>query len=239
MLVYVVEDDEQQRDFFTKTLQTQQHQVIAFRDTISAQNYFYEHNKPDAILLDYKFDNGPDGMLLAGQVHAMCPSAAVVMTSAYADKAEIVQALRIGVDDFLLKPIDMNELLQRVGNAVLKRRTTHPVDVTIRKLGELRFDPATRVATWHGRNIALTRSEAILLTQITAHPGQVYNYSELYALCTGEHVAPSEASKGLRTHVHNLKHKFSDAVTDAPCPIVSIRGDGIVWNARGEESEVK
>ena len=48
MLIYVVEDDDQQRDFFIKVLQANQHDVVPFKDTISAHNYFLSHPAPDA-----------------------------------------------------------------------------------------------------------------------------------------------------------------------------------------------
>ncbi|MEP7288642.1 MAG: response regulator transcription factor [Chloroflexota bacterium] len=237
MLIYVIEDDPQQRDYFTKTLQADQHEIVAFQDTIAAHNYFMTHASPDAALIDFRFEGGPNGLSLARQIHAIYPTAAVVMTSSYAEKDDIIDAFREGIDDFLLKPVPPKELIKRLGNAVIERRTKYPVDTTERQLGALTLNPNTRQAWWHGQPLALTRTEFTLLLQITARPGHLFNYPELYATCTGDHVDPSLAARKLKTHVFNLRHRFIEIAPDAPCPILSKRGEGLAW--RTADGDIK
>lgn len=229
MLIYVVEDEPQQRDFFTKSLQAEQHDVVAFIDTIAAHNYFVAHPVPDAVLLDFRFLGGPNGLSLARQVHAIHPTTAVVMTSNYAEKDDIVEAFRAGIDDFLLKPVDDKTLVQCLGNAVIQRRTKYPTDLAERFLGDLRLDPASRQAWWKGQPLTLTRTQFTLLLQLTAKPGRWFNYAELYAACTGDHIDPAQAGEKLKTHVHNLRQRFREVDPSSYCPIVSRRGDGISW----------
>lgn len=235
MLIYVVEDDDQQRDFFIKVLQANQHDVVPFKDTISAHNYFLSHSAPDAVLIDFRFEGGTNGLSLAGQIHAMRPTAAVLMTSCYADKEDIVDAFHKGIDDFLLKPVEPRKLVQSLGDAVIQRRTAHPVDSRERHLGELRIDPNTRQAWWHDQPLRLTHTEFTLLVQITARPGHVFNYAELYATCTGEHIDPCSASKKLKIHIHHLKQKFIAVEPAALVPIASRRGDGLYWATEAKE----
>jgi len=232
MLIYVIEDDPQQRDYFTKTLQVEQHTVIAFKDTIAAHNYFMAHAAPDAVLIDFRFEGGPNGLSLARQIHAIHPTTAVLMTSCYADKDDIVEAFRGGIDDFLLKPVDPKVLVQRLGNAVIERRTTHPLNTTERKLGELKLDPTVRQAWWKEQLLNLTKTQFTLLLQITAQPGRLFNYAELYATCTGDHIDPALAAKKLKTHVHNLRQRFKEIDSSAYCPIVSKRGEGLAWQVK-------
>jgi two-component system response regulator PrrA len=194
------------------------------------------HSTPDAVLIDFRFDNGPNGLSLARQIHAVRPSAAVVMTSCYADKDDIIEAFRNGIDDFLLKPVNAKTLVQHLGDAVIERRTKHPANVVERQLGELRLNPNTREAWWHGQPLNLTKTEFTLLVQITALPGQLYNYAELYAACTGDHIDPSLAAKKLKTHVFNLKHKLQTA-SNAPCPINSTRGEGLSWQSESSKPQ--
>ena len=228
MLIYVVEDDVQQRDYFTKFLQATHNEVIAFKETIGAHNYFMTHSAPDAALIDFRFENGPNGLSLARRIHAVYPSSAVLMMSCYAEKEDIVEIFRNGVDDFLLKPVEIKELNQRIGDAVIERRTKHPLDSVERQLGALKLSPATRQAWWHGRLLELTKTQFTLLARLTAQPGHIFNYADLYASCTGDHIDPAEAAKRLKTHLYNLKVKFSK-VSTAPCPILSKRGEGVLW----------
>lgn len=229
MLIYVVEDDPQQRDYFIKTLQAEQHEVIAFKDTIAAHNYFMVHNTPDAALVDFRFEGGPNGLSLARQIHNIRPSAAVIMTSCYADKDDIIDAFRNGIDDFLLKPVSPKALIQHLGDAVIERRTKFPVDTAERQLGALKLNPNTRQAWWHGQPLRLTRMEYTLLLQITARPGHMFNYAELYSACTGDHVDPAQAGKKLKTHIFHLRHRFIDTAPGEQCPVTSRRGEGLCW----------
>ena len=165
---------------------------------------------------------------LARRIHAVYPSAAVLMMSCYAEKEDIIEIFRNGVDDFLLKPVEIRELNQRLGDAVIERRSKYLLDSVERQLGALKLFPETRQAWWHGNPLALTKTQFTLLTRLTAQPGHVFNYADLYATCTGAHIDPAEAAKRLKTHLHNLKVQFKK-VSPAPCPIVSRRGEGVLW----------
>ena len=228
MLIYVVDDDFEQRDYFTKILQVSHHEVIAFKDTYAAHNYLMAHNAPDAALIDFRLENGPNGLSLARKMHALHPSAAILMMSCYAEKEDIIEIFRNGVDDFLLKPVEIRELNQRLGDAVIERRSKYLLDSVERQLGALKLFPETRQAWWHGNPLALTKTQFTLLTRLTAQPGHIFNYADLYATCTGAHIDPAEAAKRLKTHLHNLKVQFKK-VSPAPCPIVSRRGEGVLW----------
>lgn len=228
MLIYVIEDDLQHRDFFTKVLQADQHEVIAFQDTLTAHNYFMSHTAPDAVLIDFRFDRGPNGLSLARQIHAVYPTSAVVMTSCYADKKDIIEAFRNGIDDFLIKPVDPKDLVKCLGDTVIMRRTRFPIDTAERQIGSLKLNPQSRQAWWYGRLLELTKTEYTILLKLTANPGHIFNYADLYANCTGDHIDPSEAAKKLKTHIHNLKTRFK-RISTTPCPILARRGEGVLW----------
>jgi len=237
MLIYVIEDDPQQRDFFTKTLQAEQLEVIAFKDTIAAHSYIMLHGVPDAALIDFRFEGGPNGLSLARQIHNIHPAAAVVMTSCYADKDDIIEAFRSGIDDFLLKPVNAKTLIQHLGDTVIERRTKHPLDTAERQLGALKLNPNTRQAWWHEQELSLTKTQFTLLLQITARPGHMFNYAELYATCTGDHIDPALAAKKLKTYIFHLKHRLLENDPKTPCPIVSKRGEGLSWHLEDDKSK--
>src|SRR5262249_8369150 len=121
-------------------------------------------------------------------------------------------------------------LMQRLGNAVMDRRTQHPVNTAERYLGALKLNPTLRQAWWKGQALDLTKTQFTLLLQITAQPGRRFNYAELYAACTGDHIDPALAGQKLKTHVHNLRKHFKKIDT-VDCPIVSKRGEGLAWQA--------
>ena len=206
MLIYVVEDDVEQRDYFTKFLQAIHNEVIAFKDTIGAHNYLMTHSAPDAALIDFRFENGPNGLSLARKIHGLHPSSAVLMMSYYAEKEDIIEMFRNGVDDFFIKPVEIKDLNQRLGDAVIERRTKHPLVSVERQLGALKLSPETRQAWWHDSPLELTKTQFTLLARLTAQPGHIFNYADLYATCTGDHVDPAEAAKRLKTHLLGQSH---------------------------------
>ncbi len=234
MLIYLVEDDPASRDALTRMLRLERHEIVAFSNAVEALNYLYSHPSPDVALIDYQLPGGPNGANLAQHIRLKFPNTAVIMISAYAGTKEVITAFRQGADDFLLRPIEPQELLHRIGEAILRRRPLYSVAESCRQVGQLRLDLEGRKAFWYDAELKLTPTELSLLTQLTARPGAVINYAELYSVTTGEHISPGEARAKLKSHVSNLKQKLQQAHPHIGTPIKTNRGFGFRWHVGGE-----
>ncbi len=236
MLAYIVEDDPTSRDTLTRTLRIEDYEVIAFSNVIEAINYIDTHPAPDVALIDYKLPGGPNGTSLAAHVRQRFAHTTIIMLSICADKQEIIAAFRSGIDDFLLRPYEPQALLDRLDFALVKRRPLYPPLETSRTAGDLYIDFGLRTATWYGVELPLTPTEFSILIQLTAKPGRIFNYAELYSTLRGEHIPPADGRSKLKSHVLNLKRKLQAVKPMPGSPLKASHGFGLRWQPGGENT---
>ncbi|MGC8872897.1 MAG: HD-GYP domain-containing protein [Chloroflexia bacterium] len=118
--VLVVEDDEYVRSSLQALLASHGYRVLTAPDGASALHILQE-NLVDLVLTDLRI--GPvDGLEVLAYARKQAPFAAVLMLTGYGSLDSAIRALREGADDYLLKPCDPQTLLERVQNALTKRR---------------------------------------------------------------------------------------------------------------------
>ncbi len=227
MLIYVVEDDATSRDHLTRMLRTQHHEVIAFANAVETTDYIARHSAPDVALIDFQLESWPNGMNLAKELRLRYPNTAIVMISAYAMPRDVAMAFRQGVDDFIVRPAEIEELLDCVSQAARHHRPAIQRTKLSSLFGTLVMDTDVYKAYWHDVDLQLTPFEFSLLNQLVVRPGVVINFAELYSVLKGEHLTPSEARKRLKTHVTNLRRKFQTAAPNAGLPIRASWGHGV------------
>lgn len=141
--------------------------------------------------------------------------APVIVISAKSDVSSKVDLLRIGADDYLVKPFDLEELLARV--EVQARRASQRSGTGKAPGRTLRFrtweidldERAFRVA---GAPVRLTRTEFEMVAALMAHPMRVFSKKDLSAAAWGDEGALEE--KSVSTHVGNIRGKLKETGTD-------------------------
>ncbi|WP_406193184.1 response regulator transcription factor [Kitasatospora sp. NBC_01560] len=124
---------------------------------------------PDVLVLDVSMP-GLSGTEVCRILRTGGDDIPVLMLSALDESADRVAGLQAGADDYLVKPFALEELVLRL-RALLRRRPPQPDDRVV--AGPLVIDPATRRARLHGEELALTRREFELLTQLARNAGLV------------------------------------------------------------------
>jgi DNA-binding response OmpR family regulator len=107
------------------------------------------------------------------------PRVAVILLTAKGEQSDRIDGLRLGADDYVVKPFSPVELVARV-EAVLRR--TEPEEdgpEPVLQFGELQIDPAGRRVIVDGEEIVLTQREFDLLAFLARHPGQVFTRDQL------------------------------------------------------------
>src|SRR5258708_36777222 len=186
MLVVIVDDNETSQNFAAKILRYHLIDVMSFCNSIEALNYLTIH-EPDAVLIDYVLPGGPNGLKLAAQVRRLYPACIIVMISAFAQIENVVEAMRIGCDDFLFKKnLPPEELLDRMSSAVMQRKSWFPVPKPTKVVeGALELNLEAHTAVWYDKTLTLSPTQFNLLVTLASKPGHIFPYSELYALNTG------------------------------------------------------
>ena len=131
-----------------------------------------------------------------------------------------IGGLDAGADDYLVKPIAVEELAARL-RAVARRMHGRPEPVW--RHGALDYRPDTRSATWCGRPVDLTPREAALLEVLLAHPNRILSKTTLLEkLYDWDRELDSNA---LEVFVHHLRRKIDPAI------VRTVRGVGYALGA--------
>ncbi len=170
----------------------------------------------DCVLLDLGL---PDmrGEALLQSIRQRGLLVSVIVITARGDIQDRVRLLDMGADDYMVKPLDLDEVASRV-RAVLRRGGGKTPGSVEPEHGPLKLYPSHRTATWHGDVVPLTNKEFWLLEILVRRKNQVLTRSQLEeALYTFDVEVESNA---VEVHIHYLRRKF------APDLIQTVRGVG-------------
>lgn len=134
--------------------------------------------RPDLMVLDIMLP-GLSGLDVLR--HLRTPGGAgisVILLSAKGEEADRIRGLRLGADDYVVKPFSAAELVARVAS-VLRRGDQDDEQPSPLTFGALEIDPAGRTVLMDGRRVPLTPREFDLLLFMASRPGQVFTREEL------------------------------------------------------------
>lgn len=133
----------------------------------------------------------------------------VIVLSAKSMMETRLEVLRLGADDYILKPFDLNEVLVRI--EVVLRRSGTVSSVTEEKLfiNGLCFNTAENSVTYEGSIISLTAKELMLLKLFMEYPQKVYTKANLYESVWNDTYYYEDNT--INVHVSNLRSKLKKA----------------------------
>ena len=177
--------------------------------------------KPDMVLLDVRMPNR-DGWDVLGELRRRGETP-VVMVTALDQDLDKLQALRIGADDYLVKPFNPIEVVARV-QAILRRRVGAP-DAKLLRVGSVEVNIENYLAAVilpeGRRRLDLTLTEFRILAHMARIPLRVFTRAELTEACF-----PNQdvAGRTVDSHVSHLRRKLDAG--GAPGLLVNVRGVG-------------
>ncbi|AUL14454.1 response regulator [Bordetella bronchiseptica] len=168
----------------------------------------------DAIVLDLGLP-GVDGVTWLSRWRQAGRTVPVVILTARDAVESRIAGLDAGADDYLIKPIMLDELAARL-RAVTRRVAGKPEPVW--RHGDLEYQPASHEARWKGQPVELTVREAQLLELFLTHPSRVLTRDFIRdKLYDWESDLESNA---LEVHVHHLRKKIHPKI------VRTLRGSG-------------
>ena len=199
----VVEDDRQLNKTVCSYLNQNGYETVGCLDANEAYDAMYGGTIVDLIISDIMMP-GIDGFEFAKTVRELNQEIPILFMTARDDFSAKQRGFQAGIDDYMVKPVDLGELLLRV-QALLRRAkiaTSHRLEV-----GKLVLDADERTAYLDGEEIPLTVREFNLIYKLLSYPKKTFTRSQLM-----DEFWDSASSSGPRTvdgYMTKLRDKFS------------------------------
>lgn len=207
--ILIVEDEREIAELLTAYLQRGGFEVAratSVQDAIRTHAQF----QPDLVLLDLGLPGG-DGLDVLTAVRRRMDTP-VIMVTALDDEVSKLSSLRIGADDYVVKPFNPNEVVERV-RAVL-RRSQGASDRRSLMVGSLVIELDARVVTCRAGEgeepvrLSLTPTEFQILAHMARHPRRAFSRTELLEAASPD----SEAyDRVIDSHLSKLRQKLASA----------------------------
>ena len=172
--ILVVEDDRDLNRTVCSFLNNNGYQAEGCLDANEAYEAMYQSTF-DLIVSDIMMP-GLDGYEFAPTVRRLTEDIPILFMTARDDLASKQRGYRIGIDDYMVKPIDLDELLLRIGALLRRARiaASHKLEI-----GKLRLDMDQRTAEYDGEEIPLTAREFNILYKLLSYPGKTFTRTQL------------------------------------------------------------
>ena len=172
--ILVVEDDKELNSTVCLYLDANGHNVVGCFNGIEALAAM-DKEQFDLIISDIMMPN-MDGFSFVEQVRGCGNQVPIIFMTARDDKFSKQLGYRLGVDDYIVKPFDLDELVMKIG-AIL-RRSNIAINQKL-EVGNLKLDSIEHTAYLDGEELALTVREFDLLFKLLSYPKKTFTRSQL------------------------------------------------------------
>lgn len=220
--ICLVEDDPTISQFVRDRLSREGYEVDAYR---SAEAAMATQREWDLYVLDIMLEGDMSGLQLCAHLRNQDPQIPILMLSALSEANNRIEGLKVGADDYLTKPFEMEELLLRV-SAMLRRRGWYgslPYDTALFRWNDKWID-FRRFEAGHGnKRFSLSQKECMLMKLLIEKQGEVVTRSEILDKVWGYDVFPS--SRTVDNFILRLR-KYFDPDSSQASGITAVRGLG-------------
>jgi DNA-binding response OmpR family regulator len=235
--ILVVDDEPVARQSLTDILKLEGYTVSSAPNGQAAVEFIRTH-AVDLLIVDLKMP-GMDGLDVVQVVNQISPDTEVILLTAYGSTETAIQALRLRIHDYLLKPASPVQILASVKKGLSRRtaksRTNHVVPMDAENAQEVFnlkdgtvVDLARRQIKHKNKVEHLTPAEGRLLRVLMENEGKVFSHRELVLLVQGYDTTQREAPEILRPLVSRLRHKLEN-FPSLSSQVVSVRGTGYLY----------
>jgi DNA-binding response OmpR family regulator len=243
--ILVVDDEETIRMALADALESQSYVVMQAASADEAVQ-FAQKREFDIALVDLRMPGELDGMELMACLRAKNAPPDVIIMTAYGTLDTSLEAMRLGVFDYLLKPVETKQVIKTVERCLERRRSQEQrqrmigeIENLIGKLkaseassGEeplksptLTVDFQKRLVVREGQYVSLTPTEFDLLAYLALHANRVISARELVEGVHGYAVEEEQARPIVRVNIRRLRQKIESDPSN-PAFIQTVRDHG-------------
>ena len=200
--ILVVEDDRELNQQVCAYLKQNGYEAVGCLNANDAFNTLY-NDLYDLIVSDIMMP-GMDGFEFARTVRENSKDMPILFMTARDDFAAKRQGFQIGVDDYMVKPIDLEELVLRIGALLRRAKIANSHRITV---GNVVLDADERACTVDGEEVTMTTREFNILYKVLSYPKKTFTRAQLM-----DEFWDADSSSTLRTvdvYMNKLRDKFA------------------------------
>ncbi len=218
--ILIIEDDQYISNFIAVSLEKEKYRVVSGKSATEGLFLFSSH-QPDIILLDLGLPDR-DGLEVIGELRKKS-EVPILVVSARGQEKEKIEALDMGVNDYITKPFHMGELMARIRVAERNLlKYAHEKYETAFSAGRLTVDYDKRRVMLSDQEIHLTPIEYKLLLLLINNRGKVLTHNYILKHVWGYE---STDTQNVRVYMANLRRKIEEK-TASPRYILTEVGVG-------------
>ena len=214
--ILIVEDDVELRQLFARVLEKNGYQVETAEDGAEALRIL-GRGYVDLIISDIMMPV-MDGNALVRALREDGVKTPVLMITAKSTLDDMREGFLSGTDDYMVKPVNVNEMVLRVG-ALLRR--ARMLSERRQKIGETLLECDSLTVSREGKSMVLPQKEFMLLYKMAAYPGKIFTRQQLMDEIWGYNAEVD--SHTVDVHIGRLRERFKD---NPDFRIVTMRGVG-------------
>ncbi len=214
--ILVVEDDKNTRKLITTILKNYGYSTLEATNGVEALDVL-DHNHIDLMVLDVMMPK-MDGYELAQTLRENGSQMPMLMLSAKSAVNDIKQGFVVGIDDYMTKPFDFEELLLRI-KALLRRSKIVAENKLV--IGKITLDYNSYSIITVDSTETLPQKEFLLLYKLLSYPERVFTRMQLMDEIWGMDAESDEHT--VNVHINRLRTRFADT---KEFEIVTVRGLG-------------
>lgn len=214
--ILIVEDNDNLRKMIDIYLRQNNFETYLAKNGLEALDIL-EKNVIDLIVCDIMMPK-MNGFELIKELRCIYVDLPIIIVTAKESKEDKIAGFKLGTDDYMTKPIDLEELLMRI-KALLRRysiKNNHKLNI-----GDVELDYDKLSVTKNEESIYLPKKEFYLLYKLLSYPGKIFTRMELMDDIWGMDSCSEEQT--VNVHIRRLREKFKEY---SEFEIITVRGLG-------------
>ncbi|ASE90623.1 response regulator transcription factor [Campylobacter jejuni] len=202
LIILVVEDEIKTRESLINVLSERFSKVIGVQNGDEGLKKFKKF-KPDLVITDIAMPI-MDGLDMAREIKEISDDVPIVVLSAYSEKERLLRSIDIGIDKYLIKPVDIEELFKVLDYLIGEKIEAN---MLVKISEEYQFNKTKRTLIYNGEEIVLTKKELAFISLLLKQPGALVLHEDIKKnVWIGEHVSDT----AVRTFIKRVRDKVGE-----------------------------
>lgn len=202
LIILVVEDEVKARESMINILSERFSKVIGAQNGDEGLKKFKKF-KPDLVITDIAMPI-MDELDMAREIKEISDDVPIVVLSAYSEKERLLRSIDIGIDKYLIKPVDIEELFKVLDYLIGEKIEAN---MLVKISEEYQFNKTKRTLIYSGEEIVLTKKELAFISLLLKQPGALVLHEDIKKnVWIGEHVSDT----AVRTFIKRVRDKVGE-----------------------------